>query len=131
MEDASLDTVESGCYGTNERDYEAWGINESSQIFDRRTGRPVQVLTGWNCNPVSLFGRNGLEKIDQDKINSLAGRVTDEAITWFEEQKRKHTIILWIGIIGVILALGIVIPIATGIMHGSIKIPIPNVPLTP
>lgn len=128
MEDASLDKIEGGCYGTNERNYEAWAINEYTQLFDRATGRPIQILTSWSCDPLNIFGDdNSTEKIDMDKINALAARVTDASLVWFEEQKRKHTLLLWVGIIGVILALGVVIPIATGIMHGNIKVPTPTI----
>lgn len=129
--DDSLETVEGKRYATNERNREAWAIQESTQIPDAKTGRPVQVLTGWDANPVVLFGRNGTEKETRKTIEILAARVTDESIAWFEEQKHKHTLLLWVGIIGVILALGVVIPIVTGILRGDVHIPVPNIPLTP
>lgn len=128
IEDVRLAIVETGGhYGTNERSSEAWAINDSLQLKDRETGKYVQFVTGWSCNPVDLFGYDDAGSLAEKDIWAIAARVTDEALNWFEKQKQKHTLLLWAGIIGVILALGVVIPIATGIMNGSIKVPIPHI----
>lgn len=126
MEDDSLEIVESGRYGTNERLCEAWALNGVKQRIERSTGRPVQILTAWDCNPIELSDDGGAADIGIKEIDAIAARVTDAALVWFEEQKRKHTLLLWVGIIAVIMTLAVVIPVAFGIMHGQVHIPVPT-----
>ncbi len=123
--DASLNIVEAGRYGTDDRNGESWAIREVRQRFDKETGRMVQIVCGWNCNPLDLTGEHSGD-IDKDYISALASRVTAESKLGFERKKQRNNVVMWAGIIGVILAAGIVIPLCMMISNGSVQVPVPT-----
>jgi hypothetical protein len=121
----SIPVVEAGRYATDDRNNESWAIRETLQRKDKETGRMVQLVCGWDCNPLDISGKTTGD-IDKKYISALASRVTAESKLGYERSKQRNTVIMWAGIIGLVLALGIVIPVGVMISHGSIHVPAPT-----
>lgn len=123
----SLKVVESGRYGTDEGNCETWAINEATQYIHRKTGQSIQIITGWDCNPPDISGGKNQNKISKQNISQIADRITDESLLNFERKKKRNTLLLWVGIIGVIVALAVFIPLCYALTHGVIHVPTPNI----
>lgn len=119
MVDDSLEFVEGKPHAANHKTSEAWSIHEQNMIRDRKTGRPLQLVTAWNCHPIRLFGPD----VPKQNIAAIAARVTDEAIDWEEKQQHKNSLVMWTGIVSCILSLGIVLPVLNAVFTGKLKLP--------
>ncbi len=123
--DVRLPIVEAGRYAADDRNGETFTIRENLQVKDRETGRMVQLVCGWNCNALDVTGvRSG--DLDENFLSALASRVTAESKILFDRKKQRNTVVMWVGIVCVILALGIVVPLSAKISSGDISIPSPS-----
>jgi hypothetical protein len=127
MEHARTDIVESGRYGTDERNCEAWAINESAQRIDKKTDKPVQIVLGWDCNPFDPSLTAQENAINQSTITQIADQASNASLILFERRKQHNTMVMWAGIITVLLVLAVGVPIVTMVIHGTIHIPVPKI----
>ncbi len=107
---ACLDMVEGKRYAANDVTCEAWMADEGNTFIDRATGRRCQLISAWSNCPIKVFGK-ARGKLTKENRNALAARVTDEEITWKDDdRKKKGNSHLFTGIIAVILAITVAIP---------------------
>ena len=122
-----LPVVEAGRYAVDEATGEAFTIREDRQLYDCETGKMAQIVCGWNANALDVESQKKDGDIDKKNISALASRITADSKLQFDRKKTKSVALMWAGIIGTILAIGIVIPLLMSLGSGSVKMPtIPN-----
>ena len=105
MEDTSLgcDTLHIESPDT----IEAWEIDPYQLSREEKTGKYLQVVSERNKKPLRVFKDQPI--ISSRAIETIAGQKFDEKMTIIQEQKRKQSMLLWVGIITAILAVTICI----------------------
>ena len=88
---------------------EAWELDPNQQAQNEKTGQYTQFVTGTNRKPLKIF-KNVPEQATKP-LQTIAGQKFDEYFSYLEEKNQKQSMLLWIGIITVIIAvtIGIVV----------------------
>jgi hypothetical protein len=107
----NLDLVEGKRYAANDVTCEAWAVDEANQFIDKLSGLRTQLVSAWNNRSIPLFG-DKKDALTKTNINAIAARVTDEEITWKDEdRKKKGRSQLLLGIITTALVVCVIIPV--------------------
>ena len=83
----------------------AWEIDFSQQF--KRGNKIVQLICEWDQTPIQVF--KGREPHISEASNNIFYRKFKEALSLLDTERRNTSILLWLGIIAVTLAIPITI----------------------
>jgi len=83
--------------------FEAWELDSYHLSRDETTGEPLQLISERNKKPLRVFRDRPL--ITGRAIETIAAQQFDERMTIIQERNQKQSMLLWLGIIAVLMAI--------------------------
>ena len=81
---------------------EAWELDYNQQSQDAQTGELVQIVSTLNKKPLKVFDNR--PDISGQSIQSIGAQEFDAAIMQIEQDNQKKSMLLWLGILMLTLA---------------------------
>ncbi len=98
---------------------EAWALDANQQALNQK-GEYVQVICERSFEPIRVFNLNNGHKSDTivHNVDTIASQKHDEELSFMEEKKSKSSQMLWLGIIGAIIALTFALVVLSSMKGG-------------